>query len=191
MTIYRNSIGGLEDGLTISATTNPVYTSEIKYFSTSSVSDAPNRKWDGTTSVDSMVYDMVAAGWTCEVRKDGHGNPVINCTHIETKAAIDKMKKAEEAKFADADQGYIRYGEIPKSGKSWNFRDNCPEDGVSVFEADFAKDGSYRPILNDVLTVSFLNVSDRQAYRIYGDVVGMGADGEPLINVSKAVKQKG
>lgn len=190
MTIYRNSLGRPEAEMTISAVTNPVYNAMIEYFSTSSVSNAPSHKWGADVSVDSMVADMVAAGWACSVRRDGYNNPVIDCTHIETQAAIDEMKKAAAAKFADAEQGYIRFGEMPKSGKSWNFRDNRPEAGISVFEADFAKDGSYRPILNDVLAVSYLTVKDRQAYRVYGDVVGMGADGEPLIKISKAVKVK-
>jgi hypothetical protein len=29
---------------------------------------------------------------------------------------------------------------------------------------------------------------DRDAYRVYGDVVGIGADGEPVLKITKLVK---
>ena len=96
---------------------------------------------------------------------DGYNAPVINCIHIETQNAIDaKLQKAND-KFANAELGYIRFGKCPKNGISINHRDNMPEDGVSVFEAEFVGK-EYRLLLTDFLQVTYVSISDRPAYRI-------------------------
>jgi len=58
---------------------------------------------------------------------------------------------------------------------------------VSVFEAEFVGD-KYRILLDSTLQATWALVRDRPAYRIYGKVVGTGADGEPVVNVSKAIR---
>lgn len=186
--IYTNSLGNPEAKATITATTDCCYTSKIKYYSLSKSSNAPDKKWGADATAAEMVADMAANGWDCEVGHDGYGHIHINCVHTETMAVISGAKDAEEKKFEDAEKGYIRFGRIPMNGKSWNFRDNKPEAGISVFEAEFTKNGEYRVLVDDVLELSYLTVMDRDAYRVYGDVVGIGADGEPVLKITKRVK---
>lgn len=158
------------------------------YYSLSTVNNAPPRKWSGDTDPADIIAEMQADGWRCTLRKDGYNRPVINCIHFETQAAIDAAKAEAEAKFAGAERGYVRFGSLPEGGKSRNHRDNTLEAGVSCFEAEIAASGDFRLLLTPVLEVSYLTVADRPAYRLYGECVGAGADGEPLLRVDKAVK---
>ena len=183
--IYRDAIGRPNAEANISicgGLTGPAY------YSLSRVNDAPAHKWNGDTNPADIIAEMEADGWRCTLRKDGYNRPVINCIHLETQAVIDAAKAQSEAIFADAERGYIRFGGLPGGGKSHNHRDNTLEAGVSCFDAEIATDGSYRLLLTPVLEVSYLTVADRPAYRLYGDRVGTGADGEPLLRVDKAVK---
>lgn len=148
-------------------------------------SDAPEKQWRHETDIDTIINDM--PDWDCTVRKDGRGEYVIDCIHRETQAAIDKIRRASEKTFANAERGYIRFGDLPKNGHSINHRDNTPEKGVSAFEAEFVVN-KYRLILTPALEVSYLTVCDRPAYRLYGEVVGTGSDGEPLLRVAKTKK---
>ena len=150
-----------------------------------STSDAPDRQWNYPVNVCTIVADLDAAGWTCIVRKDGFNKPRIDCIHRDTQAVIDAKAAKNNAKFANAERGYIRFGSLPESGYSVNHRDNTLESGVSVFEAEFVGK-EYRLILTPVLEISYLTVMDRPAYRLHGNVVGTGADGEPVLKVTKA-----
>lgn len=183
--IYRDAIGrpNAEGNISMfGGLTSPIY------YSFSHVNDAPDRKWSGDTDPADIIAEMEADGWRCTLRKDGYNRPVINCVHIETQAAIDATKAEASAKFAGAERGYIRFGSLPKGGKSRNHRDNTLEAGISCFDAEIAASGAFRLLLTPVLEVSYLTVADRPAYRLYGERVGTGADGEPLLRVDKAVK---
>lgn len=182
--IYRDSIGLPNSGVTVSVFGG---TFDKPYFAASSVSDYKTRKWSIDTPVAQIVEEMEADGFACTVRRDGRNTPVIDCVHVETQKVVDAQKKASAAKFANAQKGFVRFGDLPKGGKSKNYRDNVMENGVSCFEAEFAEDGSYRLLLTPVLQVSYLTVCTRQAFRLYGEVVGTGADGEPLLRVSECV----
>lgn len=158
------------------------------YYSLSHTSDCPERKWSGDTPAEQIAAEMAADGWRCNIYKNGFGQPVIDCIHIETQAVIDAAKMADAARFAGAERCYIRFGAPPESGHSRNHRDNILEAGVSCFDAEIAADGAFRLLLTPVLEVSYLTVADRPAYRLYGERIGTGADGEPLLAVSDAVK---
>jgi len=158
------------------------------YFATCTVNDYPNKKWDYVSyDVSHIVAEMEADGFDCVVDKDGYNAPRISCTHKDTQAMIDATAKKVNDKFAKAKKGYIRFGKCPKGGRSLNHRDQTLEYGVSVFEAEFVGK-EYRLLLTDYLAVTYVSVKDRPAYRIYGDVVGTGADGEPVLKVKKSVK---
>jgi len=189
MTIYRDCLGNPQPKATISVFGTSYGKPGSGYLKLTSISDCPQRKWDYVSyDVSHIVAEMEADGWECVADKDGYNAPVIRCTHIETQRAIDEAARKSDAKFADAERGYIRFGAVPKNGKSYNHRDNVWEDGVSVFEAEFVGN-EYRLLFNNhILQSSYLSVADRPAYRIYGDVVGTGADGEPLLKVKKVVK---
>ena len=190
MTIYKDCLGTPNSKATISIFGSNYGQPGTGSLVLKSVSDCPENgtRWPYvTTDVSDIVAEMELNGWSCTTKSDGYNAPVINCTHIETQAAIDVKAKKVSDKFANADRGYIRFGKCPKNGISINHRDNTPEDGVSVFEAEFV-DKEYRLLLTDFLQVTYVSVVDRPAYRIYGNVVGVGADGEPVIKVTKAVK---
>jgi len=158
------------------------------YFATSTISDYPNKKWDYVSyDVSHIVTEMEAEGFDCVVDKDGYNAPRINCTHRDTQTMIDATLKKFNDKFAKAKKGYIRFGKCPKGGRSLNHRDQTFEAGVSVFEAEFVgKD--YRLLSNDYLFATYLGVKDRPAYRVYGETVGTGSDGEPVLKVTRSVK---
>lgn len=110
---------------------------------------------------------------------------------------------------------YIRFGEIPKSGKSVNFikmsfdesanfnyeieqgnideaysliTPDTLEDGVSVFDCD---KHSMMPILSSLrLVKSLLARLDSAIYLVEGEEVGRGQDGEPLIRSVTIVKKR-
>lgn len=185
--IYKDCLGRPNSEACISFVNNS-FSPDESYYSLSSVSDCPSRRWKKDMPIDTIVQEMTSDGWKCDVSKDGYGRARIDCIHAETQKVIDARKKAIDDKFIGAERGYIRFGSVPTSGQSINYRDNTPEIGVSCFEADFAADGSYRLHLTPILEVSWLTVMDRTAYRLYGDVVGTGSDGEPLLRVDKAVK---
>lgn len=184
MTIYKDCLGRPNAEGIISV----FGTIETGYLAFSSVSDAPYKKWPyESKNVSDIVAEMEADGWECKVGFDGENAPFIKCIHKETQKLINDLKVESEKKFKNAEKGFIRFGDCPKNGKSFNYRDNIPEKGVSVFEAEFVNK-EYRVILTPVLEATYLLVKNRPAYRLYGEVVGTGADGEPVIKVSKKIK---
>lgn len=110
---------------------------------------------------------------------------------------------------------YIRFGEIPKSGKSVNFikmsfdesanfnyeieqgnideaynlvPSDALEDGVSVFDCN---GDSFLPVLSSLrLVKSLLARLDSAIYLVEGEEVGRGQDGEPLIRSVTIVKKR-
>jgi len=85
---------------------------------------------------------------------------------------------------------YVRFGDIPASGRSRNHLLNTDEPGVSVYEA-LARNGHVQvllPKLNTPGLVSLSGVNERSMYRVEGEIVGTGSDGEPLLNPCKIVE---
>lgn len=110
---------------------------------------------------------------------------------------------------------YIRFGEIPKSGKSVNFikmsfdesanfnyeieqgnigeaysliPPDTLENGVSVFDCN---GDSFLPVLSNLrLVKSLLARLDSAIYLVEGEEVGRGQDGEPLIRSVTIVKKR-
>jgi hypothetical protein len=185
--VYKNAVGLPESTGTISFVNTQNLFNEESYFSFASATDAPGRKWAEGTSAEEMAKDMENDGWTCEFKKDGFGKLCATCVHINTQKIIDAAKKNNAATFKNAEKGFLRFGDLPKNGKSKNFANGNFEAGVSAFNAEFSGN-NYRPILTDVLEITYLNVVSRPAYRVWGKVVGTGADGEPLLKVTKFVK---
>ena len=62
---------------------------------------------------------------------------------------------------------FYRSGEIPKSGKSYNFRDKYYEKGISVYQQPLA--------------TSFAGLQNREWYMGKGKIIDFGSDGEPVI----------
>ena len=97
---------------------------------------------------------------------------------------------------------YIRIGDIPKTGKSRIHRGDeliGEEKGVSVWEA-VELNGKYRILIPNPcnadamgdLDSTFLRshyYSAKPVYELDGDIIGVGADGEPLITNIKHIKK--
>lgn len=95
--------------------------------------------------------------------------------------------EAEESKYGR--RLYIRFGNIPRAGYSVNHRDNVSEAGVSVYAAWEMADGSYTIDMDGVDAAFLLFNPGRAAYEMAGELVGVGADGEPLLESATKVKK--
>lgn len=81
---------------------------------------------------------------------------------------------------------YIRFCKIPHDERSYNFMRNRKEIGVSVFKAD----DNGMPILENAEQVKSLWARlNRRHYLVTGDVVGVGQDGEPLLQNVRVVRR--
>ena len=80
-------------------------------------------------------------------------------------------------------QGW-RYGKIPASGFSYNYRDNRTEAGVSLMEID----GEETP--QDAISAMFIAASGRPVVRVTGwlNTNKRGSDGEPLVFWAEEIK---
>lgn len=77
---------------------------------------------------------------------------------------------------------YIRFGDIPKNN-SFDWRELESEGGVSVYSAIKGKEGKYIILeVNDSSGLDYFLSGDRPAYEVSGVEVGVGADGEPLLD---------
>lgn len=105
------------------------------------------------------------------------------------------FKPDAEPELPGAEFGFLRFGEPPASGFSQNKILDIPEKGVSCFHAEIAPNGDYQftqrtPVLcEDVMLLT--DEYKRPLYRLYGEVVGHGWDGEPLLKFSKAERFTG
>jgi hypothetical protein len=71
-----------------------------------------------------------------------------------------------------------RLGNIPSAGRSYNYRDNHPEPGVSMMWVKDENGNEY--YTEDKLSAAFIS---RRTKRVYysGWLVGFGSDGEPCL----------
>ncbi len=87
---------------------------------------------------------------------------------------------------------YLRFGDIPKSGKSAHLiKEGKFEKGVSVYELKGDIHGKYKIDLKDYKFAHLGQAlkNDRPAYIVSGKVVGYGSDGEPLLKGAKIVRK--
>lgn len=178
--IMTNAIGGYEPNATIGKITRDSKTYHVYSVAQQLGSDTFDSLEDAIGYCESIGFKIV------ERKQDGYGCPLIKLVHTETAAAKAAFEEQENAKWASAEHGYIRFGAIPKSGKSINYATGNTESGVSVFSADFLPNGEYRLTgLNANQLWSASSIRNRKVYRVWGDVVGSGSDGEPVVTVKK------
>jgi hypothetical protein len=78
--------------------------------------------------------------------------------------------------------GYVRFGQLPASGRSRNHRDNLTEPGVSVYRGTLTPGGKKALIhLNNTDALGALFITNRPAYEATGTEVGRGSDNEPCL----------
>ncbi|MDP9481550.1 MAG: hypothetical protein M3R38_38790 [Actinomycetota bacterium] len=86
---------------------------------------------------------------------------------------------------------YVRFGDLPASGRSWNAADKRREAGVSVYAGRLAEPDLFIIYTSDLsveglgLLIAFAAV-DRPALFVEGEEVGTGHDGEPLLKVARS-----
>jgi len=93
------------------------------------------------------------------------GCRVYNQSHDD--AIVDKVCYDCLLLLIGTRQTVVRYGNIPKGGKSYNYRDNKYESGVSCY------------LLNDKPRPEF---SDRPKLVVSAIVIDTGSDDEPIID---------
>lgn len=113
---------------------------------------------------------------------DGRGDPMAKMIHSETKSALDALIAASDAKWTGAKPCYVRYGKLPKGGRSINHADGSLEAGVSVYYGERLPSGEARALPRSNMELAgALSLMDRQLYIVTGELVGTGSDGEPVL----------
>lgn len=64
-------------------------------------------------------------------------------THIHTGDHHGRLRNESNALFDDSQRVYLRYGDLPKTGSSYDHANNVYELGVSVFRGLRTRDGRY------------------------------------------------
>jgi hypothetical protein len=92
------------------------------------------------------------------------------------------LKEADEGRWLNATNCFVRYGLLPADGRSKNGSTGTVEEGISVFRGQQLPTGEARalPHSNEELR-TFCSVRDRPLFIANGVEVGKGSDGEPLL----------
>ena len=213
--IYKNCLGALEYKASIRVNNGRLSTEEVKvysadgektekvqpYFSVACIAEnfplsekryTYSNKEEYLVKIEECIADMAAIGFSVSSKRPSiFGAPFVNIdfVHNETKAAAEQEKEKARSRRENGEEGYIRFGDVPKSGKSYNYRDNFFEKGVSAYHAVFFPDGSYEVLQHNPFELfGAHSYSNRPAYRLYGEEIGTGSDGEPVLKVTKSIK---
>lgn len=98
-------------------------------------------------------------------------------------AAAERIIKSLPRPAHRVDDIYIRFGALPKGGKSRNWASGKYEDGVSVYRARYnVSTGTYQAwgALPGAEIAHLMRGS--KIWLVTGDKVGTGSDGEPLLS---------
>ena len=140
-------------------------------------------------SPEAAELAAIEAGWVVIDRGvDGYNCPWITISHPETAAALEAAIARSNAKWAKATPCYVRYGKLPRGGKSRNHATGEFESGVSVFRGEVLPSGEARALPdNNVLAASMVSLRDRDLYVVSGVEIGTGSDGEPVLKNCKII----
>jgi hypothetical protein len=129
--------------------------------------------------VHTIIRTAVDEAWQ-EALSNGMAESRSRAHHEERDKFITSVLKRGHA-------GYVRFGQIPKSERSWNSRDGRYEPGVSVYPAVISGN---RAVINissvDAASALFVSAAGK-LHEVIGDELDVvGSDGEPLlVNVRK------
>lgn len=84
---------------------------------------------------------------------------------------------------------YVRFGDIPKGGRSWNSRDQYYESGVSVYRAIVKGKKAFIIMPEDAISTLFITLTGKQIYQVEGKAVGYGADGEVVLADARIISK--
>lgn len=129
----------------------------------------------------------------------GYRNSLLNAEYKEKyqkteefNQSIFKARKqirnnAKTFLFDNYPKKYVRFGEIPQSGKSYNFRDKFFEEGVSAYQAVCINKKYYIDISGNMFTYS--GIQNSKAFEITGNILDVtGSDEEPLLSNAQIKK---
>lgn len=194
MAIYYNDIGHPEPIAVISCFGSVYGRGGYLVLHTTSNNPDNGKRWGNTPEAITDIRAWAEAhGYDITEGRDGYGAYKAQLTHRETARALGAIKAVNDAVFTEAERGYIRLGDVPACVYSRNRATGQAEAGVSVFDAEIAPGGRWRPILSTPQQLgSYLSLlaDDRPVYRVYGDVVGRGGDGEPVMRVKRIERLK-
>ena len=139
---------------------------------------------------------MAANGYSvCDNRYQSviYENPAIHSAYVKEKTERGKIetevmaarKRLYEAALKHLFSNnnkivYIRYGNIPESGCSYNHRDNCNEKGVSVYRAVKIGNNYYIDVSKNCFT--YMGIKTRKCYIVAGELLdSVGSDEESLL----------
>lgn len=185
------------------------------YLFASSMGDV-QKQWSAGTSLEDIQAELKNNGWEASVDNEDISKRALVYYNLDAMRMLQGMLLERPQDFVDeicehmpaycgevsqvpeingAEFGYIRFGAVPERGFSLNRYKGLPELGVSCFEAEVTASGDYKFIhLTDSLVEAihaFEGVSDLPVYRLYGEQVGHGLVGEPVIKVTKAERLTG
>lgn len=141
-------------------------------------------------SFEQAVADLEASGYSVEVGLNGYNHKRARVTHLATLAEYRRQQAADESKWADARECYVRFGDLPEAGHSRNHADGTAEAGVSVFRGQVLPNGEARPLpASNQVFCSMVNIMSRPLYVVEGDEIGTGADGEPVLSNCRIIAQ--
>lgn len=82
---------------------------------------------------------------------------------------------------------YIRFGNMPKGGRSKNYVTGQMENGLSVYAATYDLETGAIILDGSIANPGtlFFMVGDRPVYLVTGEEIGEGSDGEPLLENAK------
>ena len=174
------------------------------------------KQWPAGTSLEDIQTELKDSGWEASVDNEDISKEALVYYNLDAMRMLQGLLLERPQDYVDeicehmpaycgevsqvpeidgAEFGYIRFGAVPERGFSLNRYKGLPELGVSCFEAEVTASGDYKFIhLNDNLVDaihSFECVSNLPVYRLYGERVGHGLFGEPVIKVTKAERLTG
>ena len=192
--ILKYSLDGYEPRVCVSQFGND-WKGNAGYLATHTVAvNFPEMRWDITGTLESALEtaaeDLQKLGFKTEIVTNSVGIKNIDAVHIPTAEAQEALKNKIAERRKTGEKGFLRFGNIPKNGRSYNFRDNFYENGVSVYNALFYPNGEYEIIpKNNIQLLGSINYSTRPAFRVWGEITGTGSDGEPVLkNILKLKK---
>ncbi len=107
---------------------------------------------------------------------------------------VNRSLDTDELPVNTNEDVYIRFGDIPENGRSYNNADECYEDGVSVYSAELSSvpqgseaAGMFVPVGSKTLQIIML--AHRDTYLVTGEEVGIGVDGEPVLRNVEVVTE--
>jgi hypothetical protein len=190
--IFRNALGVPEPQAIISVFGAKYGQPGSGYLSLRAESDVHDKRWPyESRDVSHIVKEMESDEWECTVSKDGYNAPVIHCVHKPTKKKLEELQRKRDEKWSEAKDVFIRYGNLPPGGYSTDWSSGKKEKGVSVFRGKILPTGEVKPILStDQQQGTFFmgGITNRPVFVLEGEVVGTGADGEPVMKNPKKHK---